>query len=73
MTTQAENLVRRIAADLSDVERALRAHPYAQAFRGDIAATGPTFGMVHFSGSTRLCGETWNWFRQGAEASASWI
>ena len=73
MTTQAEDLVPRIGANLSDVERALRAHPYAQAFRGGTAATGPTFGMVHFAGSTRLCKQIWNWFRQGAGASASWI
>lgn len=47
MTTQAENLVRRIAADLGDVERALRAHPYAQAFRG---GTVPVEAIVPFLG-----------------------
>ena len=47
MTTQAENLVRRIAADLSDVERALRAHPYARAFRG---GTAPVEAIVPFLG-----------------------
>ena len=38
MTTQAQDLVRQIAADLSDVEQALRRHPYAQAFRAGNAS-----------------------------------